>query len=301
VGKTTTTTIKSGTVLDAHRFYTAHDELTDPGPHAARLEALPRDLTALHAAIDGILVHVWKVRRDRPDLPAPRPREVFVRRVARLLDAVERLGPSPLDVARPIERRAVVDCRSFAVFLCAILRHRGVPARPRCGFATYLEQTHWQDHWACEYWDAPRGRWVTEDADARRHDVPPTEFVTAARAWTMCRSDPGIADRFGYDRRQRGAWAVRANLVRDFAALNGFPGVSGDAWGLALAKERDVTDADRATLDAAARLAGDDERFDGQRDLYHRTPSLRVPDEIAHFDYLTRGGGVRLLAWRDEP
>ncbi len=146
-------------------YYAAHDVLTDPGSYAGRLGELPASLPELHAALNGLLIHVWKVRADYPHLFVPVGREVFVRHTARLLETVLRLDPSPLSVPRPVERRAVVDCRHFAVVLCAALRHRGVPARARCGFATYLEVGVAVDHWVCEVWDNAQRRWVLEDAD----------------------------------------------------------------------------------------------------------------------------------------
>jgi hypothetical protein len=284
-------------------YYAAHDVLTDPGAHARRLDALPAALPALHAALDGLLVHVWRVRASHPQLFAPVGREVFVRHTSRLLEALLRFDPAPLSAPRPVERRVVVDCRHFAVVLCAALRHQGVPARPRCGFATYLEDGVAVDHWACEVWDAARGRWVLEDADKRRHDVPRDEFLTGASVWQRCRSDPAFAERIGFDARTRGRWVARANLVRDVAALNGFPSVSGDCWGLGRAPDAALTPADVATLDRVADLAErapDDGAFAALRHAYETTAGLRVPDLLPNADHFN-GNVWRTVAWRTEP
>lgn len=283
-------------------YYATHDVLTDPGPHARRLDALPTSLPALHAALNGLLVHAWRVRASHPHLFAPVGREVFVRHTARLLETVLRLDPAPLSSPRPVERRAVVDCRHFAVVLCAALRHRGVPARARCGFATYLEEGVAVDHWACEAWDAAQGRWVLEDADKQRHDVPRDEFLTGAHVWRLCREDPAFAERIGYDAETRGLWVARANLVRDVAALSGFPGVSGDSWGLGHAEEAELTPADVETLDRVADLAErapDDAAFVALRSAYEGTPGLRVPDVIPNCDYFN-SNAWRTVAWRTE-
>jgi hypothetical protein len=280
-------------------YFASHDRLTDPGEHAALLEGLPPDLPALHEAIQGVLIHVWRIRRDHPQLIDRRPHDVYTRHIRRLLAAALYLDPRPFVVTRPEETRAIVDCRHFATLLCAALRHRGVPARPRCGFATYLEETHLQDHWVCEYWDAGAERWVMEDADVGRHDVPPDQFVSGARAWRHCRDDPA-AERFGFDPEQCGLWVVRMNLVRDFAALNGFPSVSGDAWGLALVEEAAVSAADVALLDQAAELASDDETIDARREFYATRDALRVPPAIQHFDDIA-GTGWRTIEWAAAP
>ena len=93
---------------------------------------------------------MWKVRKYYPNLLQNRPHDVFTRSVKRLLESIHSLNSQPLNVARQEEKRAIVDGRNFAVLLSGVLRQRGVPSRARCGFATYLEDTHYQDHWICD-------------------------------------------------------------------------------------------------------------------------------------------------------
>jgi hypothetical protein len=280
-------------------YYTAHSRFGDPGPHARLLDALPTDPGELHAALNGLLVHLWKVRRDDPERLDRAGHDVWTRHVSRLLDRVLALDPRPLDLARPVERRAVVDCRHFALLLTAVLRERGVPTRARCGFATYLEETHHEDHWVCEFWDEGRRRWVMDDPDLQRHDVPPDEFVTGGRAWQRCRDGDAACERFGFGPDDRGQWVARVNLVRDFAALNGFESVTGDAWGLAFVEEPAIGAGDLATLDRAAALAASDDGYDERRALYAASEGLRAPAVIHHFDYLTTFAW-REVAWEEE-
>ena len=54
---------------------------------------------------------------------------------------------------RDADQRVVGTCRHFAVLSCALLRYRGIPARARCGFATYFQKGQGLDHWVTEYWD----------------------------------------------------------------------------------------------------------------------------------------------------
>jgi hypothetical protein len=280
--------------------YAGHDEMTDPGGHAARLDELPDGLPGLHLALNGLLLHAWKARAWYGHVLNPPPRKVTIRRTGRLLDEVLRLDGAPLHVARPVERRVVVDCRHFAVLLCAVLRHRGVPARPRCGFASYLEDgERLEDHWACEYWSAATGRWVMEDADLQRHDVPADAFLTGARAWRLATDDGSLAARCAFSPQLRGWPALRLNLVRDVAAVNGFPSVSGDGWGLGLAPEEALTPADRRALDRAAELCGLDDALAEQRALYATAPGLAPPDTILHFE--SSPDDARPVRWRQEP
>lgn len=71
--------------------------------------------------------------------------------VTRIVQAFLALDPAPLSVAREPEKRVIGTCRQFAVRSCALLRYRGIPARVRCGFATYFQSGKGLDHWSTEY------------------------------------------------------------------------------------------------------------------------------------------------------
>lgn len=138
-----------------------------------------------------------------------------------------------------------------------------------------------------------------EDADLQLHDVPPIEFVTGSRAWQACRDGDSLCDRFGFGPAARGQWVTRVNLVRDFAALNGFESVTGDVWGLALAEDPTVGDGDMAILDRAAALAATDDNLAERQALYATTEGLRVPAGIQHVDHLAEFEW-RAVTWQEE-
>jgi hypothetical protein len=156
--------------------------------------------------------------------------------VARILQ----LDAGPLDVARPPERRLVVNCRHFAVMACAVLRRAGLPVRARCGHATYFDPGKFIDHWVVEIWDGVGGRWrrVDPDLSVRERDVdfdlfdiPAGRFLAGGEAWRLIRSGAADPAQFGvYE--WWGAWFVRCNAVRDLAALNKVELLPWDAWGL---------------------------------------------------------------------
>ena len=282
------------------RYYTRHTLLTDPGEFVEHLSALPEDMNALHAALGGLLIHTWKVQKHRPDLLLNRSGEIKIRHIRRLLQALLALNDGPLSTTRPESRRLIVDCRHFAALLCAVLRQRGIPARSRWGFATYLETTHYQNHCLCEYWSAKEGRWVLEDPDLKLHDVAPDQFITAGRAWQMCRENPNNGALFGTGRHPRGQGLskVRGILVSDFAALNGFEMLSDDWWGMHLKNNKDVTKTDTALLDRTAALAMSDQAFAERREMYESSEALRVPAVIeTHAPGSSRHVGIE---WRNE-
>ena len=277
--------------------YTAQSLLSAPGSYAPYLEVLPHDMDVLHHAINGLFIHIWKVRKFHPEQLKGRSHAVFVRSVRKLLEQTLALNPAPLHDERPEHERLIVDCRSFALLLCAVLRRRGVPARVRCGFARYLESSHLQDHWVCEFWNGER--WLMEDPDVIKHDLAPDDFVTGTWAWARVQAVETAAERFGFaaDPASRGLVAVRLNLLRDAAALCGFESVSGDMWGLALKDEAELTAADYRVLGEAARLARADASLPELWRLVAAEDGLRVPEAVQHFDYVV--GRRRLLRWRD--
>lgn len=276
--------------------YARHSLLSDPGPYAARLGALPDDMAALHRALGGVFIHVWKVRKFHPGR-LKHPHAVFVRSVRGLLGHALALNPAPLERERPEHERAVIDCRSFAFLLCSVLRGRGVPARVRCGFAAYLEPTHLQDHWTCEFWNGER--WVIEDPDVVKHDLSADDFITGAQAWEGVRAGERAAEAFGYApaASSRGLFAVRLNLLHDLAALCGAEAVSGDVWGFAQRRKGEFPADDLAVMDRAARLAAD-VTLPELWTYYAAQRGLAMPGAVQHYDYLTGASGA--VRWRDD-
>ena len=288
--------------MEALQFYRKHDLFSDPGEYASRYRELPMEMNALHAAINELLIHNWKVERDRPGWIRAHPKEVdvFTRPIRKVLERLASLAPEPWNQPRPPEKRAVIDCRHFSLLLCSVLRERGIPARTRCGFATYLEDTHWMDHWICEFWDDEQGCWVMEDADLQLHSVPSDEFYSGIRAWELSREIPSMARQFGFSREEqkRGAWVARVNLVRDFAALNGFVSISGDSWGLGDKTDDQLLPADLQRLDEIVRLGDGNATFEERQALYAACPELRPGEKIKHFDYLFTNG-PREIQWSE--
>jgi hypothetical protein len=273
--------------------YARHSPITDPGPYAALLDGLPDDLPGLHQCVQNVLIHNWKVRKYHREWLAGRTNEYARRTVARMLEGILQHHDAPLTVERPEVERLITDCRHAATLLCAMLRARGTPARVRCGFATYLEEGHYQDHWVCEYWDG--ARWMMEDPDLMKHDVPPEQFYTGGRAWQMARAGAMSADRFGYAPDERGLWIIRQDLVRDLASLNRMEMLSSDCWGLI--EVDNPTDDQTALLDEAAvhTLAGN-EGYNAMRDFYEHTPGFKVPPTVTLYNYVANTGAEQVSA-----
>ncbi len=212
-------------------FYSQHSELSDPGPYAAHFEDLPDALGPLCEALHGLLVHVFHAPKYGFQVPQERVPEIQLLGVQHILETLLRHDDQPLTAPRPPERRLIASCRHYSLLLVSVLRSRGIPARIRCGFETYIHRNRNGDHWVCEMYDAGLGRWRFVDAELdtlHREafrisfdpvDLGPEQFIPAGAAWQRCRRgtlDPqrcGLLNVWGWS-------YVRANVVRDVLCLN---------------------------------------------------------------------------------
>jgi hypothetical protein len=171
--------------------------------------------------------------------------------------------------------------------LCAFLRHKRIPSRARCGFATYFEPGKYVDHWICEYWNADQERWVQVDAqldalqvgvikaDFDPLDVPRDRFLVAGDVWRQIRAGSidasrcGIADMWG-------EWFVRGDLALDIASLQKIELLPWEPFGIATAPQSTIPDTPEilALIDRVADLA-----TSGDADSMHQLLALAEHDE----------------------
>lgn len=268
---------------DTLEYYRQHSPATDPKEHAALFESLPHDLPDLHQIVQNVLIHVWKIRKYHSDWLAGRTHEIESRTISDLLTLIQQHDPQPLTVERPREKKLIVDCRHFAGLLCAMLRHQNIPARVRNGFATYLTDTHYQDHWVCEYWNGER--WLLEDPDLVMHDIPRDQFMVAGQVWAQCRAGETDPNRYGYSPEWCGLWVIRNNLIRDLAALNKVEEMSLALWGLILDSPETLSAEMLQALDRAAAATLDASSND-PRTVYESSP-LRAPTTVEIHNYVS--------------
>lgn len=173
-----------------------------------------------------------------------------------ILDKALEIDKSNLAIPREPQNRVIACCREFATLMCAFLRAKGIPARSRCGFATYFGWSGgYEDHWICEFWNGIRWiswdpqidplqrcfitQWGLEGVDSNGklkqitefnpHDLTAEDFVSAGQAWILCRQAKKNPMKFGIGCKIQpewgidslhGLWFVRGQLLRDFASLN---------------------------------------------------------------------------------
>src|SRR5262245_40353097 len=124
--------------MNPHEFYVSHSPITDPSRYAYLLDDLPDDLEELCRVVQGIYIHYMVAQSSKSGVPRSHLRQVDSRYVEVMLAQVIALSDRPLMEPRPVQRRFVGCCRDAALLLCAMLRHKGIPAIARAGFATYI-------------------------------------------------------------------------------------------------------------------------------------------------------------------
>jgi hypothetical protein len=278
---------------DALHYYAAQGPIADPHQHGRLFDGLPDDIASLCRTIQGLLLHYGWTERYGVRLTDERlGRDAQLRRVSKQLERMAELSDRPLTEVRAPASRLLGCCRDFSTLLTAILRHKGVPARARCGFATYFGPGHYEDHWVCQYWKAGEERWVMVDAQLDQlqrevlditfdtTDMPEGLFLPAGQGWRMCRSGTSDPETFGFSGLHfQGMWFIRGNLIRDLLSLNKIEPLAWDAWGLAPTYgPQDVPSEQIELLDNIASVTqGTDPELSRVRSLYEAEEQLHAP------------------------
>jgi hypothetical protein len=247
--------------LSATELYVRQDALTDPGAHAGLYDDLPPDPRALREIVSRLIIHVsWA---DKYGIPTGVPTPRDTQPVADRLTLIQSSQAGPLAAERPPRRRTFGTCRDFALVFCSMLRGQRIPARVRCGFATYLGGNRFEDHWICEYWRADGRRWASADAQLDQlhreklsisfdcADLPHGAFLTACQAWQLARTGAPAPEEFGHGHAS-GLWFLRINLHRDLLALTNRHVSAWDLWRSASPQDKLVGAANIAACDRLA-------------------------------------------------
>jgi hypothetical protein len=241
-------------VLD---YYREPGPITNLAKHKEFTDWLVADPSALYQVAQGLIVHDMWVTSYGIEYKQENEYPQKTAWMEDLLDKALQLDSRSLAIPRAPEKRVIACCREFATLYCALLRAKGIPARSRCGFATYFGWgQNYEDHWVTEWWNG--SGWVLMDpqldplqqsliqgwtlgsgavdeslkakvlAFNPRH-LKDGEFINAGEAWKLCRTGKADPARFGIGCPIRpewgidslyGLWFVRGQLMRDFAALN---------------------------------------------------------------------------------
>ncbi|RKF18127.1 transglutaminase domain-containing protein [Alginatibacterium sediminis] len=227
------------------QYYQQISEYTDPIHHRSLIQTLPNDIEQLCGFVQNLLVHAyWLGKYDVEVEDSVKHSEMQTRYAKDILNLAASKSALPINKKRIPSERVVSICRDFSLILCAVLRTKGVAARTRCGFATYLTPELFEDHWICEYWDQGQSRWIRVDAqldsthlqelniDFNPCDVPESRFLYAGDAWQLCRNEKASPAKFGI-LSLNGLPFIKGNLIRDLFSLNKIELLAWDTgWGI---------------------------------------------------------------------
>jgi excinuclease ABC subunit A len=271
-------------------YYTQQSAITHPRAYAYLYEGLPSGTGELCSVIQGCMVHLGMLEHFNLQLSEERRQEIFLRSMPQRLARIVTLNASPLTTARPAEKRVAGLCRDYGVMLASILRHQGIAARERVGFAEYFgcwkRHGYRCDHRITEYWNAEQSRWILvdpqiDDLQRERFELEidaldlntGTEFYLAGEVWLKCRRGDADPNEYGDSPTDRGMAPIRYALLHDFDALNKVELVGMDAWHELIDKpEEAVTEEEKSILDEIAAITLDvDPRFHDLQKLYMTT------------------------------
>ncbi|MFF4276408.1 transglutaminase-like domain-containing protein [Streptomyces sp. NPDC001536] len=284
---------------EALAFYASQSTFSTPGDLARLYTGLPRDPAELARISRDLLIH--RVEGDLFGHTHPKDRlhnDAESRYIDDVLHILVDRDPAPLTERRKAEDRFVGTCRDFTLLHCSFLRHAGIPARLRSGFADYFGTTGFHcDHVVTEYWDDKRG-WLLADAQladpALHHawdvdfdpmNVPRDRFLVAGEAWRAIRENGADERTFGLHGPQEGPfWGERfvaGNIRLDLAALNKVETLLWDVWGEDEGEPGTPLPAQsREFYDGVAPVISGEVSFEAARDLFAENDTLRTPRTV---------------------
>ncbi len=205
-------------VLDFYRQYSAY---TDPGEYEYLYENLPDSLPELCSLIRSQIMHPYSELPEYRDL-IPEERwneELKYPTVKSTLEGLLSYDSRGLVKDRLPEDRLVLICRSNAILLASILKYRGIPARVRGGYATYIESGFHINHAICEVWN--ENRWMLVDPSMDKIDFNRDLFDFSNDAWLQMQKKEIDPDLYGNPGQLSGMVSILAIVCTDLAFILG--------------------------------------------------------------------------------
>jgi hypothetical protein len=254
-------------------FYRSQSAISNPGAFAYLFDALPDNIDDLCKAVQGSYIHYTVAQQPDSGVPASHIGDVDTRHMEAILARIVALSDRPLTEPRPREQRFVGCCRDAALLLCSMLRHKGIPARIRVGFAAYINigaPGFYCDHVITEYCNAAENPWKLVDAEQNDgliahnhidfdvHDIPRDKFLVAGAAWRLIQAGAARSENFGVSPQHdfRGVWAIRDRIIHDLAALNKVELLLWDWWSPIKAHETNLAADESALIEQVANATG---------------------------------------------
>jgi hypothetical protein len=203
-------------------FYLQYSKSTDPGKYKYLYKDLPDSISEICEIINHTIIHPVKVDQFTGLKNTKREDDKF-QDIEDILAELVKRNSGGLTMNRKPEERIILACGHFARMLASIMKYKGIPARVRVGFASYLspagENKH-VDHWICEIWNQKENRWMLVDPDIQMIDFERNKFELANDTWINARCNKINPEKYGYYE-WWGLGYIKGNLCHDFfACLN---------------------------------------------------------------------------------
>jgi len=231
-------------VLD---YYTVQSKYTDFADFSPFLDDLPDDIAELCRCVRNVIEHFHGVNKHK--IKPLRLLDIDIRHNKEIMARINKCGYRDLlhDIA--FSDRVVGTCRSQAVFMCGLLREKGIPARVRYKYCTYFVDDFNHEQVVVEYWCSKKNKWLIVDP-AMNHaalaekgitihfdlcNVPDDKSMSIAEAWQLCRNDqvdPAIFGAFSKESKYCGFAHIRRKLYQDLACINKVEVIEWDRWGV---------------------------------------------------------------------
>ncbi len=287
--------------MNIQQFYCSHSKVTHPGQYTYLFNGLPDDVDTLCDIVQHLVMHYADEDILQYKIPHHRYHDMDARYVEEILRRLMLYDAHPLTEARAPDKRLIGVCRDTSILLCAMLRHKNIPARLRIGFANYFLPAFNIDAVCVEYWDKKSNKWRLVDSRTNKthidkyklhidfdlHDLPPDKFIPAELAWALCRSGTVQPNRFG-SRTYRGAWYVRNRLLQEIALINKKEMLIWDMWGAMLKQKNGkpyIPDEQYIFLDDLSQYLQENARkLSKLTDYYQAQTLLHVPTRVAVYN-----------------
>lgn len=278
-------------------FYLTNGIMSDPAEKKYMISEIPKDISKIVELTQNILLHQHCAGFYGVTLDKNRIKETWLRKFSEQLTLLEKRGYKDIHQTIPLNNKIIGICRDFALISAALCREAGIPARARCGFATYFEKGKFIDHWVLEYWNSTKMSWILVDSQFDdilikkfnitfdTKNVANNYFINGANAWKMCRAGEADAEKFGifefwgYD-------YIKCNLLLDANSLLKMTLQPWDIWpGLKTKSISKCTGKEWELLDTLADLVDNiNSNFEALRSYVESHDEIKVPDDLSKIE-----------------
>jgi formylglycine-generating enzyme len=205
-------------------FYRHYSSFTDPGEYTYMYENLPESLPELCSLLKSQFIHpIAELPEYKDQIPKERWNEMTeYSTVKSILKGLISYDSRGFIKERKPQDRLVLGCRSYAILLASILKHRGIPARVRYGHASYLIPGFYVNHVICEVWNENDKHWMLVDVHGNMIDFEREKIAFGYDSWLKLHTGEIQPELYGVPGDQNNGLVSIANMFCiDLASLLG--------------------------------------------------------------------------------